>query len=171
MIIPAKWQCKHNSKTELFRKEVAPYIQKIVYYPDCSDIFKYVSEASGICYCLIRREINDEQTIKEVCHTNKMLNTGEVARHSNNMLLEIAGRSIISKTCGYTKFMLPNDTYLNCVRYGILVSNAVIVGGCKTSGTYLLSYEGKIQIIAKGRIIDLQEKGIKTKGRYRVIFG
>lgn len=39
MITPAKWQAKGGKKNEDFRKNVVPYMSKIVYYPDTLDVF------------------------------------------------------------------------------------------------------------------------------------
>lgn len=54
-ITPAKWQAKGGAKNEQFRKEIVPYMSKIVYYPDCTDIF-IIQEPDGICYYLIDKE-------------------------------------------------------------------------------------------------------------------
>lgn len=56
MITPAKWQAKGGLKNEAFRRDIVPYMSKIVYYPDCTDIFN-IDIAGGITYYSIEREI------------------------------------------------------------------------------------------------------------------
>lgn len=46
-ITPAKWQAKGGQKNEDFRKNIVPYMSKIVYYPDATDLFD-IAEVDGI---------------------------------------------------------------------------------------------------------------------------
>ena len=43
---------KGGAKNEQFRKEIVPYMNKIVYYPESTDIFD-IAESDGISYYLI----------------------------------------------------------------------------------------------------------------------
>ena len=47
MITPAKWQAKGGGQNDLFRKTIVPYMSKIVFYPDCIDVFG-IGEVGGI---------------------------------------------------------------------------------------------------------------------------
>lgn len=52
MITPAKWQGKGGERNEAFRKEIVPYMSKIVYYPEATDIFD-IQECDGLTTYLI----------------------------------------------------------------------------------------------------------------------
>lgn len=52
MITPAKWQAKSGKKNEDFRKNIVPYMSKIVFYPVAGDIFD-IAEPGGVSYYLI----------------------------------------------------------------------------------------------------------------------
>lgn len=64
-ITPAKWQAKGGAKNEQFRKDIVPYMSKIVYYPEATDIFD-IQECDGITYYLVDKS---ETTITSI--TNK----------------------------------------------------------------------------------------------------
>lgn len=55
MITPAKWQAKGGPKNEAFRRDIVPFMDKIIYYPDCTDIFS-IDIAGGITYYNIEKE-------------------------------------------------------------------------------------------------------------------
>lgn len=65
-ITPAKWQAKGGAKNEAFRKEVAPYIKQITYYPNEKDIFD-INCQGGITYFTTDNQI----------HINKLINGEE----------------------------------------------------------------------------------------------
>ena len=48
-ITPAKWQAKGGAKNEDFRKNIVPYMSKIIYYPNSGDVFDII-EKSGMCF-------------------------------------------------------------------------------------------------------------------------
>jgi len=48
-ITPAKWQAKGGEKNENFRKNIVPYMSKIVFYPDSKEIFN-INMAGGVSY-------------------------------------------------------------------------------------------------------------------------
>ena len=52
MITPAKWQAKGGKKNEDFRKNIVPHMSKIVFYPDCTDIFA-IGDPGGIAYYIL----------------------------------------------------------------------------------------------------------------------
>lgn len=51
-ITPAKWQAKGGAKNEQFRKDIVPYMSKIVYYPDSDDVFD-IRLSGGLSYYLL----------------------------------------------------------------------------------------------------------------------
>lgn len=80
MITPAKWQAKTDGKPAgskspdknvEFRKNIVPFMSKIVYYRDTHDIFD-IAEPAGISYFLMSKTINPYKMI--ACHCNKNKN-------------------------------------------------------------------------------------------------
>ena len=53
-ITPAKWQAKGGIENEQFRRDVAPYMSKVVYYPDATELFD-IAEVDGVCFYTIDR--------------------------------------------------------------------------------------------------------------------
>lgn len=75
MITPAKWQAKTDGKPAgskspdknvEFRKNIVPFMSKIVYYPCADDIFDIV-EADGIQYYILSKEKNTYKDIQIRC--------------------------------------------------------------------------------------------------------
>ena len=65
-ITPAKWQAKGGAKNEDFRKNIVPYMSKIVYYPYTKDVFA-VTVGGGITYYIINTKRNlDAQQLLEL---------------------------------------------------------------------------------------------------------
>lgn len=56
MITPAKWQAKGGKKNEDFRKNIVPYMGRIIYYPCVKDIFD-ITSVGGITYFLVLKTI------------------------------------------------------------------------------------------------------------------
>ena len=48
MITPAKWQAKGGPKNEAFRRDIVPFMDKIIYYPYTNDIFNIQLQGGGI---------------------------------------------------------------------------------------------------------------------------
>lgn len=57
MITPAKWQAKGGAKNEAFRKNIMPYMEKIIYYPYTNDVFDVTSQG-GISIIGITKELH-----------------------------------------------------------------------------------------------------------------
>lgn len=76
MITPAKWQAKDNSKNKEFRRDIVPYMSKIVYYPDTGDVFN-VRLQGGISYYLLNKSKNTNSPVlvKNVCRRVKYFNS------------------------------------------------------------------------------------------------
>lgn len=74
MITPAKWQAKGGQKNEDFRKDIVPHMEKVVYYPETTEIFN-IREVSGISYFLIDKNINNNKQVKINCVRNNSINS------------------------------------------------------------------------------------------------
>lgn len=77
MITPAKWQAKGGDKNEKFRKDIVPYMSRVVFYPDARDIFD-IKMQGGVCYYLISKSLSNIAEISNVCDKNKLLNSRQI---------------------------------------------------------------------------------------------
>lgn len=149
MITPAKWQAKGGLKNEAFRRDIVPYMSKIVYYPDCSDIFE-IGEVGGISYYKIEHKKVGEHAVTEICKKNKKLNSTGVIRNFDCEVLDIIGNDIIKKIGSFVPFELKNHN--TEAKHKIYTNNLAAIGGSKNQGTYLLSKDGKLQLLAQSKI-------------------
>jgi hypothetical protein len=95
MITPAKWQTKGGIKNEQFREDIVPYMSKIVFYPDCSDLFK-ISDLGGISYYLIDRIEHYNKYIENKSVKQPALCT-KCVRNITNSTLNNTGSEIINR--------------------------------------------------------------------------
>lgn len=51
-ITPAKWQAKAGDLNDAFRTQIVPYMSKITYYPNTTDVFGNVGMPGGVTYFL-----------------------------------------------------------------------------------------------------------------------
>lgn len=62
MITPAKWQAKGGERNKIFRKQIVPYMERIVYFPCVTDVFD-ITSVGGITYFLLTKTIPSSVTI------------------------------------------------------------------------------------------------------------
>jgi site-specific DNA-methyltransferase (adenine-specific) len=137
-ITPAKWQAKGGAKNEAFRQNIVPYMSKIVYYPDCTDVFP-IAETGGISYYLIDKSIHDIKEIKCTCNSNSTLNSDIESRANVSQTLfsnKIA--SIINK-CKSNIYMnqiigVKQSEYVSNTEHGSETGDVEIYAGEKLSG-------------------------------------
>lgn len=96
MITPAKWQAKGGEKNEAFRKNIVPYMSKIVYYPDCLDIFA-IQESSGIAYYLIDKDKHEKCKIINRSAMKPCIDSTETRSIINEESLWNCGNSVVNK--------------------------------------------------------------------------
>lgn len=84
MITPAKWQAKGGSKNEAFRRDIVPYMSKIVYFRDSTDAFD-IQEWGGLSYYIIDNQIHSTKSIMNKCSKNKILES-EFEEHDETIL-------------------------------------------------------------------------------------
>lgn len=97
-VTPAKWQAKGGDLNIHFRKNVVPYMQKIVYYKDTKDIFD-IAEPDGIAYYIISSKNKlKERYVKNICTYNKAFDSDyELHTEENVVLLKNDVMNIIKK--------------------------------------------------------------------------
>lgn len=104
MIIPAKWQAKTDGKpknsknptpdkNEEFRKNIVPYMSKIINFKDSTDVFD-IQEWGGISYFIIDKIEHKIKYVKNICNKNKSLES-EVEEHDETTLT-LLSRDILS---------------------------------------------------------------------------
>lgn len=140
MITPAKWQAKSGDKNEKFRKDIVPYMSKVVFYPDARDIFD-IKMQGGVCYYLIGKTVADIVKISNICSKNKLLNSSQIRPLSGTLYNSIV--SIFEKIGGNQLNNACTDTKK---KYGVFVINAFMNGAIMLeSGNTLLLGEMSIQ--------------------------
>jgi hypothetical protein len=81
MITPAKWQAKTDGKpaksktedrNEAFRRDIVPYMEKIVFNSITGDLFD-IREVSGISHFILGKHKQDNKLIKVKCSRNKCI--------------------------------------------------------------------------------------------------
>lgn len=68
MITPAKWQAKGGPKNEAFRRDIVPYMSKIVYYPYTNDVFDIQLQGGVSAYSLGKQmKVEKDLSIRTRC--------------------------------------------------------------------------------------------------------
>lgn len=155
-ITPAKWQAKGGQKNEGFRKNIVPYMSKIVYYPNCSDVF-LIGEQSGIAYYISDKKVYntkeiENRSIAQTLYNNKLHR--EIGLTLNNAIYRIYEH--IQKVQEYRAFKWV-DTGTN-YKYSLAINNKVnnergVAGQYQAYGT--ISYAtGKSNVICAPFIVE-----------------
>ena len=155
-ITPAKWQAKGGQKNEDFRKNIVPYMSKIVYYPNCSDVF-LIGEQSGIAYYISDKKVYntkeiENRSIAQTLYNNKLHR--EIGLTLNNAIYRIYEH--IQKVQEYRAFKWV-DTGTN-YKYSLAINNKVnnergVAGQYQAYGT--ISYAtGKSNVICAPFIVE-----------------
>lgn len=135
MITPAKWQAKGGPKNEAFRRDIVPYMSKIVYYPNCKEVFD-IKIQGGVAYYLCSK-VPTATVVVNRCKRNSKLNSCVTRILTKDPLLLNVGTEIMKKV---------NMKTLNRVRcessdkYGVYIINAYMQGALmlNTGNTLLL---------------------------------
>lgn len=139
-----------------FRDKIVPYIEKIVFYPDCRNVFK-IDQADGIVYFICNKNkdlSNEKATVVNKCKYGKFFNDTEVrsiihGEMLNNTANKIVN-NIITRLGKYESYKFKNiDTYK---KYVVVANNQIVVG--KTERSTLYSSEDNLLVIG---ITDVQE--------------
>lgn len=158
MITPAKWQAKDSQKNNYFREHIAPYMSKIVYYPDATDIFD-IAEVDGVCYYIIGNRYDDKRQIinksnKTAAYNNETIR--DVSGQLNNAAYEIIAR-VMQENIGRLKVHTGNSHF-----------------GFKAGEQKLVSLSGDIYILSNGEVtgtcnIDCIRKNKQDISKYKVM--
>ena len=163
-ITPAKWQAKGGQKNEDFRKNIVPYMSKIVYYPDCTDVFA-IGDPGGISYFITDNNENTDKVIKNISLKHKYIGkdyiyNDEEKRQFNNILSNI-GNELIHKLGKYKAFSVENTPKHK--QYEAWSANKVSLVS-NIPKTYLWSSDGVFNCLGLIEIIDTTQGNKKSLG-------
>lgn len=138
MITPAKWQAKGGGQNDLFRKEVVPYMSKIVFYPDSRDVFD-IQLQGGISYYLVGEHIEIEKKLNVYCSINKQLESERNETCDGRIIFSNIVRRIIDKVSVENNLKYQRDRNLDN-KYVVAITNVYVGGGflSKNSGNTLM---------------------------------
>lgn len=144
MITPAKWQAKGGDKNEKFRKDIVPYMSKIVFYPNAGDVFN-IRNLDGISYFLISKIICRDKHIKDVDNhpAHSLFNQDWHFDKLDFTLHSSIVNNILSK-CSASSKLKPK--YNSKHKYLVHVSLMLSSGGGKTSFSNF-SADGKLLVL------------------------
>lgn len=78
MITPAKWQAKGGPKNEAFRRDVFPFMDKIIYYPNAEDVFD-ITSIGGITIELLSKNVIPVKKVDLISeHENSIYDTEQI---------------------------------------------------------------------------------------------
>ena len=143
MITPAKWQAKGGELNEQFRKEIVPYMSKIVYYPNAGDVFD-IRNLDGISYYLVDNKLHSSKLLKVSDMHEKHKEMCQDWHYSNikyNLHCEYIV-NIINKVVNDKKLLNRNHKGKNYVNVSLMLSS----GGGKTSFSNYTS-DGKLLVL------------------------
>ena len=169
MITPAKWQAKGGIKNETFREEIVPHMSKIVYYPNCSDVFE-INDCSGISYYLIDKDIHDKKEIRNLCKNNSNLDSLEFRTlNPSDRLLNIGDR--LSKKVGQQpKLKFSDKMYRYCIYINTQVNPARGLENVYQALGMVSYSTGKAQILGKYFITDKSKNENPSSGTVTPVF-
>lgn len=135
MITPAKWQAAEDTQIIQsentygdFKRIVRPYIREVVYYLECSELFK-IRNIDGITYYLVDKRKSFENNCKitnKVKH-QKYFNNCEIRDITNNQTLNNFGNKMVEILEGTPKFKF--DHIDKSKRYQVFTGSQ-LNGGC-----------------------------------------
>lgn len=133
-ITPAKWQTKGGDKNEQFRRNIVPYMSRVVYHPDCLDIFA-ISESSGVCYYLVSNDKHDTCEVTNISAMKPIINSTRVRSLVNEESLWNCGQDVVNKiqsSVGYKQYILQEilDNKKYTVNLNKQITKATGTSGC-----------------------------------------
>lgn len=183
MITPAKWQAKGGKKNEDFRKNVVPYMSKIVYYPDTLDVFA-IADVCGISYYLIDSKEHDICEIHNKCVMKKEFNSienrsilsGQSLWNIGNKVVERIGKQSpfrVGEVHDRKKYTVSINTQ-SCLMRGFAIKEQDEYGKWRIrqdlvgKGGAIFDKDGKAVVIGKITILDANSSNVS--GTSKCIF-
>ena len=139
MITPAKWQAKGGDKNEAFRKDIVPYMNKIVFYPDTREVFEIDSQG-GISYFLMDKQIHKTKQLKTLCELQSMFETDGDWENCDisKVLYNTKIQNIVNKLGKYEQLQCQNNGAVGM--FNVAVTNVYSEKNCTNKkGTALVT--------------------------------
>ena len=162
MITPAKWQTAADdqrvaSKTidyKGFRKKIVPHMSKVVFYPDCNDIFD-IKIKDGISYFILDKQNKvDKCTVLNKCVRQKYFDNSTVRDITNRQALLNVGNDIVEYIDNRKKeFNFPK--FKQSCRYRLYCGNLITSSG---GNEHFLTTDGKTLVSSACSVIDTSLK-------------
>lgn len=157
MITPAKWQTaeadqKIASKMTYgeFRKQLVPHMSKVVFYPDCNDIFN-IKIKNGISYFVLANQKVDKCLVVNKCERQKYFQSSAERDIKNMETLFNIGNEITELLSKSSKFKFPK--FDNQKRYRLYCGNLITSSG---GNEHFLTADGKSLVSSACKVIDTQ---------------
>ena len=189
-ITPAKWQttaddysgcASKNIDYKQFRQLYVPHMSKVVFYPDCLDIFE-IAQNDGITYFILdKSKIYQECEVYNKCVRQPYFNGYKQRSINNRETLVNIGAEIIEYLGDYKKYTWTENTITKkyYVATTALFSNSLGQGGSYDwntgkiregsagEGGLLFTKNGDILVLSKSILC---EKGTPVKSSTKVTF-
>ena len=134
MITPAKWQTAADdyrgcvSRTidyKGFREKIVPHMSKVVFYPDCVDVFS-IAQVDGISYYLLdKNNKHSECEVENRCIKQKYFNSKEKRSILNRESLHNIGNEIVNSLGKYSSYKF-DITVGEDMRYGLIIRQLLV---------------------------------------------
>lgn len=165
MITPGKWQAAEENQIiqsehsyGTFRRVIVPHISQVVYYMECSELFR-IRNIDGITYYIAQKNKTYENNCKVVntLRNQKYFNNEEVRDITNEQSLNNIGNKLNQLLCDTEKFKF--DRTERDRKYYVC-TNSMMTGGCgwgytdreNPCGTY--NREGMLHVLGTSIIRD-----------------
>lgn len=170
MITPAKWQTAADdykgcaSKTidyKGFREQLVPHMSKVVFYPDCKDVFN-IRQTDGITYFILSRDKHNQCNIINKCKLVDVFNNERNRSILNRETLNNWGSDIINHLGNYTNWKFPR--LAGAKKYKVVCN--MLMATTKSDSSAIVSVgERKTVVIAPPKIVDgkyKEEQGVQA---------
>jgi len=170
MITPAKWQTAADdykgcaSKTidyKGFREQLVPHMSKVVFYPDCKDVFN-IRQTDGITYFILSRDKHNQCNIINKCKLVDVFNNERNRSILNRETLNNWGSDIINHLGNYANWKFPR--LAGAKKYKV-VCNTLMATTKSDSSAIVSVGERKTVVIAPPKIVDgkyKEEQGVQA---------
>lgn len=186
MITPAKWQTaeanqKIASKMSYgeFRKKIVPHMSKVVFYPDCLDVFG-ISQPDGITYYLINKNVTFENKciVENKCNLQTKIVSEQIRDITHQQSLWNIGQEMVEYFGKYNRYTFEN--IINRKKYTVNINTQLRQslsgawdwknGGIDSrfigKGGYIFSQNGhNIGVLDKTRALKGDEKSPASASR------
>ena len=141
-----------------FRKELAPHISNICFYPECSEVFD-IQQVDGICWFLLDKNIHTNCVVVNKCENQKLFNNSRVRSITAGQVLNNLGNEIVEYLGDYNKFRFNT---CNTDTFAVWTNNK-IHGARGKENIYqakgVISYaSGQMVIVSDSMLVDMRDE-------------